>query len=399
MAAGAFSLPVGDPLVVRFFSKEVARVLGMNDLLAALSYIGEGSENIIQIKSELNNGGRSIEIPLRGNSIAGGIPGTTAAEGNETAADLCNQLMNIGQLRHATKSKGKAEEQNVLFDFRQLQLDDHMDWWSERFTTTIMSRLSGTMGTLSSMGVAAPYYNVYRSHDTGDSADYNWDGNAYEAPTRLYYGGSVTSAGSLTSANPCTLDEIERLVLASTVATSTTFRPIAPVKVGRKKVLVCIIHPWMLHNMRTDTSGRYYDIGKAKIQGGWGDSPLLDGAVGVLECHGFHVVLMSHEAVIKISASDTVLTAYTVNAGRILLLGRQAGLMAFGKIGKNGDHYDTVEKLHDYDDKLGIASTSQWGVVKGAFTNAQGTDGSPGSGVAKTDVGVACMDVYISAAA
>src|SRR5262245_30559270 len=97
----------------------------------ALQFMGEGSNNIIQIKTELNkDAGDRITFGIKQQLRGAGVQGDNTLEGQEEALETYAQNLTIDQLRHAVRSAGKMSEQRVPFTMRNEARDGLADWWA-----------------------------------------------------------------------------------------------------------------------------------------------------------------------------------------------------------------------------------------------------------------------------
>lgn len=391
MAGSELTISVNDPLARRLFADLLMYEVPKNSFWARIGFVGAGEDNIVQIRSDLKGGGHSVVIPLEGLITGGGIPGTDLAEGNEDGQDYYDFTAYTEQLRKAVKSAGKAQEQNVSWSFRESMLRGLKRWWGMLWDELILSRASGTLGSLTGDNAM-----LYKTINTANSSVYNWDTNGYRAPTtgRRFFAGTATNLNTITSSMTFNFDELDKMILKAIIMSSTNAsRMLNPVMQGGKRWLVCVIHSWAENSLRTNTAGRWYDLQRAQIQGGFKDVPMLEGAIGVYEAYGYSVAVFSDQSTIRFSTSDaTVVSGETpaTPCARALLMGAQALAMPFGRAGAGFDRFKSTEKVHDYDDKLGICTASNFGVAKTYFPTTQG-------GATYMDHGIVVLDHAITA--
>jgi N4-gp56 family major capsid protein len=136
--------------------------------------MGEGSNNMIQLKTELDqNAGDQVTVGLRVQLTGDGTTEGQTQQGNEESLSTYSDKLLINELAHAVrvKNKGSIDAQRVPFNLRNEGKDGLTDWFANRFDTCMANHLTGN--TL----VIDPRY-------TGN--------NAITAPTNIYRKGAAT---------------------------------------------------------------------------------------------------------------------------------------------------------------------------------------------------------------
>lgn len=307
-----------------------------------LQFAGSGSDNIIQIKSDLNkDAGDRVRFGLRHQLTGAGIQGDGVLEGNEEALEIYSQDVYIDQLRHAVRSSGKMSEQRVPFSVRAEARDGLSDWWADRFDTWLFNQLAGNTGqgdtkyTGNQACVAPDSDHVLIGSATGSTAE------------------ASLSATTVAKFNLKFIDEaVERAQLLKNA--------LRPVRVGNGSYLVLFLHPAQVTSLRTSTdTGQWLDIQKAALSGGDGkSSPIFTGALGV-----YNGVIL-HKST-RIPSSPGL----NASVRRAILCGAQAAQMAFGK-GYGKGSFTWKEEMFDYDNQLGVAAGCIGGVVKTVFNSS-----------------------------
>lgn len=176
--------------------------------------------------------------------------------------------------------------------------------------------------------------------------------------TRWLFGdGDEASEASLTVSDNFRLEFIDRAVTTAKVSTPL----IRPLKVGGEDFFVMFLHPYQVHNLRTDATANritWFDTQKARIQGGQnGEStnPIFSGALGV-----YNGVIL-HESV--------RVPSVVANTRRAILCGAQAALMAFGQGQKESDSPNWYEEMFDYGNQLGVSGGMIAGLKKSVFNS------------------------------
>jgi N4-gp56 family major capsid protein len=325
-------------------------------------YFGKWIGSIITKKTDLEkNAGDKVTYGLRMKLRGAGVEGDATLEGNEESLTFYDDSVLVNQLRHATRSKGKASEQRVPYDMRKLGRDALSTWWAERFDELMFVYLSGARGVDTTLTLPVGFTS--------------FAGNALSAPdaNHILYAGVGTKVG-LTSSDIFTLGLIETLV-----ERAETLDPmIQPIMVNGEKKYIMLLHPYQVTDLRTNMSqGQWADIQKAAAAAQGQGNPLFTGSLG--EYRG--VILHSHRNVIRFSDYGA---GTNLAAARALFLGAQAGAIAFGNGGgETVARYSWKEKLFDYGNQLGVAAGSIFGVKKSVYNSK--------------DFGVFACDTYAAA--
>ncbi len=120
-----------DGLQVERWSKELFHET--NKELFWQKFMGTGSNNIIQVKNELNaKKGDTINFGLRYRLSGDGVANDNTLEGNEENMPIKNYSVTVSQLRNAVRSEGEEFEGKYLYSFRMEALDALKVWLSEK---------------------------------------------------------------------------------------------------------------------------------------------------------------------------------------------------------------------------------------------------------------------------
>ena len=338
---------VNHPMAVKHWSADL-----MKEALKrtyALQFMSKKKDSLIQIKTELNkNAGDRIRFGLRMQLQGDGVDGDGTLEGNEEALSVYTDNVFIDQLRHAVRSEGKMSEQRVPFSVREEARDGLADWWADRMDTAFFNQLAGST----------------RESDTkytGMQAALEPDGDHVIFHSQAA-GSSHANEGLITAGDTFDLATID---VAREKATVGAPVPIRPLNIRGDKYYVMFIHPYQVHDLRTNTNtGQWLDIQKAAMNGGnVTKNPIFTGALGMYN----NVIL--HESTRVPLGSVSASGVGGILLRRAVFCGAQAGAMAFGrKSGKNT--YSWREELFDYGNQLGVAAGSIWGLKKCRFNGS-----------------------------
>ena len=268
-------------------------------------FTGEGPENIIQVNMELKKEkgdkvtfGLIMDMTEDGQESATGI----TLEGNEediVTHDFYIELLEFG---HATKAKSLLDLQRPVLDLRKEMLAKLKIWRRNRLETKIITALSDT-----------PTSNRIINGATGEPA----------------------SGVVLTK---------EMISAASRMADGATPK-IMPILIGGKKHFVLLATPLQIKSLRADTD--FMDYNSGALPRDAEKNPIWTGKDYVWD----NVLIFKYERCLT----------YSNNVARALLLGAQAGGIAYGNIG------EWHEKLFDYDTIPGVGVKGLWGIKKTAF--------------------------------
>lgn len=310
----------------------------MRDTMAKTWYrklMGEGSNSVIQILPETNRSkGDKITYGLRMQLSGTGKTGQSVLEGEEEELSFYSASLFIDYMRHAVRVDLSISQQRTEYDLRREARDALSDWWAKRIDTYLFNYLAGDT-------------NMTFAGNTGTAPD----SDHWIFPT------GVSAENTITTSNVFTLSMIDEAVLKAKTASPL----IRPVRVDGDDYWVVILHPKQVHDLRTSTaSGSWLDLQKAAMTGqGQKDNPIWKGSLGTYN----GCIIYESNNVHSGGYGATGTTVY-----RALLLGAQAGVVAFGQQG-GVDQFSWVEKTFDYGKDLGIAASLIWGVQKTIFNN------------------------------
>lgn len=306
-------------------------------------FIGDGSDAVIQTYADTKkDSGDRVRITLRMQLTGDGVSGDSTLEGNEEALSTYTDDLFIDQLRHAVKSAGKMTQQRIPWSIREEAMLGLRDWWAGRMDTAFFNQMCGYTPQND------PRYTGMNAVIAPDAAHaFRVNGKANDQ--------------SLIAGDEFTLGSIDALVAAAKLAVPV----IRPIKVDGDDRYVMVIHTNQVTQLRTTTAtGQWLDIQKAAMTGdGSKNNPIMTGALGMYN----GVVLHESTRITPGVSSATGLTVAT--ARRAVLMGAQAGFIAFGK-GQSFENFDWNEELFDYGNKLGVEAGLIHGLKKARFNNA-----------------------------
>lgn len=302
---------VNNALAVKLWSRRMD-VEALKETFYA-RFIGSSSNSLAQELTETKKGkGDSITWGLRALGSAPGVTEGQVLEGNEESVQHYTDSLLINELRYGVRVKGEdtIDAQRVQMDLREEAYDQAKDWWSERLDTAFFNTLAGNTA----------------------ATDLKYTGfNAPLAPStnRIIRAKALTTDAAVGADNTAlfTLNLIDRAVNRAKTASP----PIRPLKgFGRDVDYVLFLHPDQVLSLRADatTAGNWFDLQKARLQGGDGMSnELFTGGVGV---YNRTLVFESTRVPQGVNASTGATIA---NTRRAIFCGAQAMAVAFGMNG------------------------------------------------------------------
>lgn len=314
-------------------------------------FVGKGSNNVIERKVDLEGADGDeilfdLRMPLRGEMTYG----DDIVEGKEEALKFHQDRVKIDQARKGASGGGKMSRKRTIHDMRQQARDATAEYVAEWLDEGFFVYLSGD-STFSAI-------NPDRKHK-GPFAD-----NPVTAPdpAHMMYGGAATSKATLTDADKMSVALIERAAVKPKMI--ATLDPesarMVPVSVEGEKRFVMLMSPYQGHALRTETG----DLSWSKIQQALAtsigkNSPICKGGFGMIN----NTVLHEHE---NVRLFNDYGAGQNVAAARALLLGRQAGVVAYGASG-GGSRFSWVEQMTDAENRVSIYAGVILGMKKTTF--------------------------------
>lgn len=349
MAATAFG--TNDNSTVKLW----ARTLAVEVLKTtwAGKFMGTEDSAIIQVRDETTKqAGDKLTYALRMQLTGNGTIGDGLLDGNEEALTTYTDAVNINQLRHGVRMAGRMSQQRVPYDLRMEGLSGLRDWWASRLDLSFFNQICAFTPTLAENGVVL------------GAADTRFTGmQAVVAPDSNHIIRSDGSTGddSVTTTSTFTLSLIDKCVERARTLTPA----IRPTMVGGKPMYVMFLHPYQVTDMKNSTStGGFLDIQKAAMTGGEvQDNPIFDGSLGV-----YNGVILHSDSRVTPGVNQTTSTTQVSAVRRAVFCGAQAAMCAYGRDG-GPTQYTWVESLFDYENQVGVAAGTIFGLKKAVFNS------------------------------
>ena len=284
------------------------------------------------------------------------VEGDETLAGREYPIRYAQDRVRIDQQRMATDLGGRMTRKRTLHDIREAAKGVATRFAASWFDEMKFVYLSGT----------AP--GTYVNQDSNFRRP--TAGNPIQAPDRnhIAYGGSASSKATLEAAHTMSRDLIAKVGAKAAMMTAEdatgTATAMRPVSVDGGSHYIMLMSPYQLHSLRIEKSElSWADIQKnAGVQGS--GNALFKGSAGMLN----DIVLHSHKGVRRMNDYGA---AQNVEAHRALLLGAQAGILAYGVNGKGseGTRFSWNEESRDYGNSVGIAVGTICGFKKTRFND------------------------------
>ena len=360
------------------WGKEVWKNVMDNMYFTKAGLMGEGDNNIIQVKSDLvKSNGDTITIPLTAKLTGNGVTGDAELEGQEEKINAYSDSIVISKKRFAVRLTGSLDEQMNAYDMRQ----DAKNKLSIRLQEFIEQQLFLKLGGVTNTALTDVAGNVVGTDCTWSNTA-NEVGNTASAAgygTRYLCADYTSGATSLAATDLLTPELISRARIKA-VSKGTSGMPVMnPLRINGGSYFVLFIHPWQAFDLKNNATFAQA-MREAQVRGS--ENPIFTGSLGIWD----GVIIKEHPYCPFLDVSvagdsfetGTSNTDYAVDTFRALLCGQQAGLMA-----KAGKSDKMVEKLFNYDDQVGFAVSFMGGIDKVTFNS--------------TDYGVISIDTAATA--
>lgn len=341
-------IPFGDPKAQKKWSSALA-VDQIKKSYFEKKFVGTSDNSVIQRKTELEtDSGDTISFDLSVQLRGEATEGDQRLEGKEENLRFYTDQVIIDQTRKAVSCGGRMSRKRQAHDLRMVAKNRASDYWA-RFCDEMMF--------------------IYLSGARGINKDFlfpvGWNGragNAIQAPDtgHMLYGGDATSKATLDAADVMTRAVIERAAVQATMlqAQDPEAANMVPVSIDGEEHYVLLMNPFQAHDLRNATGSEWLDVQKAAAAAEGRNNPIFKGGLGMIK----NVVLHEHRNGIRFSDYGA---GSNVAAGRALLLGRQAGVVAYGTPG--GMRWTWEEEMKDYKNEPTVASGGVFGFKKTQF--------------------------------
>lgn len=325
-------------------------------------FIGTDDNSVIQRKTELeSDAGDRISFDLCVQMRAKPTYGDGRLEGKEESLKFYTDEVAIDQVRHAASAGGKMSRKRTAHDMRTVAKNRLGDYFARLVDEIFFIYLSGSRGI---------------NEDFIEDTSYTgFAGNAIQAPDadHIIYAGAANSKATIANTDKMTRELVERALNKAEMmqARNPETANMVPVTNGSETNYVVLMSPDQAYDLRVADSSGWLDIQKAAAQAEGRNNPIFLGGLGMIG----GAVLHKHRNAIRFNDYGS---GQNLKAARALLLGRQAGVVAYGTA--NGLRYSWEETTKDYGNEPAVASGFIGGVKKTRFNGK--------------DFGVIAIDTY-----
>ena len=294
-------------------------------------FMGHDSKSIVHVKEELEKGkGTSINIALRLPLVGAGKIEGQQLENNEEALQFADFDVYLHQIRHATRIKGKFEEQKTQINLRKESHEALADWWANWLDQSIF-------------GIATGIQPDFVDTTNGDVFPFTLD-----TPTadRIIYGGSATAENTIT---PADTFDTKLIGKAKRMARADKIKAIRPIRIDGQERYVMVLDQYQMRDLRRDPvwieAQQHANIRGEK-------NPIFSGASGIYDGVVIHECL---------NVPRTATGASGAMVGHALFLGAQAITFA------EGSKMRWDEETFDYGNEYGVSVERMLGLKKSQF--------------------------------
>jgi len=346
-----------DALRQELWSKELLSDV-MRDVENIMPFVGEGPNNIVQVKRELEKSkGDSETFGLVTRLKGDGVTGDDELEGNEEAQLSYSCQVAIDQSRNAVRLKGKLDAQKVIYD-QIAEAREQVRIWMREFIVRQMFLKMGGVTNASLVDTNGEASSVRCAWS--NTPDYIPNTDTAAGVGARYICAETTGAASIAAADTMTLDLVTKAATKAALASPK----LQKLEAGGDSFYVMFLHPLCARDIRLSSDWKTANQNARERSE---KNPVFRGALG----YWSGVLLVENEFVpwLDITAAGysfrgtTSGTQYGADTAANLLCGRQACLMV-----EASNPSALVVKQFDYDDKDGVAGSFIGGLQKAIFS-------------------------------
>lgn len=317
-------------------------------------FTSTGENSIIEQKTELeSDAGDEVSFDLSMRLRGDMTFGDNVVEGSEEALTFYQDKIRIDQMRKGASAGGKMTRKRTLHPLRTVAKNRLSEYFAEYLDEMHFVYLSGD-ASFSAINQDAKFARTFA-------------GNPVEAPDadHILYGGAAISKATLTVNDKMSIGLLERVGVKPRMmnAVNPDVVKMSPVSVEGGKHFVLLMSPFQGYQLRTEVGDLSWSkITQALHMGTRKNNPICKDGLGMYN----NLILHEHENVRRFSDYGA---GGNVGAARALLLGRQAGVVAYGQGGNKGSRFNWVEKMFDADNQLAVYGGTICGVKKTRYNN------------------------------
>lgn len=333
----------------------------MRDVTNSMQFMGEGSNNIVQVSRELQKKKGDVETyGLVARLNGDGITGDDELEGNEESMNSYAEQVSIDQIRNAVRLKGKLDAQKVVYDQIKGARENLRIWMKEFLCRQIFLKLGGVTNTtlVDTNGIVVSARALW-----SNTPDFIPDADEAAGTGARYLCSETTGTDGMASNDTMTLDVVTKAAAVARLANPQ----IQPLDIDGESIYVMYLHTLQARDIRLSSDWKTAQE-NAKIRGD--KNPVFRGALG----YWSNVLLLENEFVpwLDVSVSGNSFrgaatgTDCAVDCARALLCGRQAVLYA-----EASNPEALIVGDFDYKNKEGVAAAFIGGLQKAMFNSKE----------------------------
>ena len=344
-------LVTGDDLARKVWLDDTFETyLGLNFMSR---YMGEDENAVIQVREDLvKQQGEKLVFPLLGGLTGAGVSGDSTLEGNEEKLNSYSQVVTLDQYRNAVRTTGKLALKRYPFQFMN-KVRPQLTTWKANFDEDKIFAAMGSIDGTAYGAASAGQKNTWTANNV-DRVLFGVGISNYSATHATALATIDGTTDKLTCAHISLLKRMAKLA-------RPRIRPIRIPNGPASEVFVYFAHPYSTRDLKTDSA---WINAQLYAQPRGMDNPLFTGMIGMWD--GV-IVVESDKCAILVDVGNGA----TVDVAQNFFCGAQAVLWAQG--GVNGDRLGFVEESFDYENQVGVAIESMYGIEKARFaTGAAG---------------------------
>jgi N4-gp56 family major capsid protein len=312
---------------------------------------GENSNMPIQRLTDLEtDAGEQITYDLLAELRMAPVEGDEILENKEEKQNFYSDQVYVDQARGGVNTGGRMTRKRTLQNLRERARRQQSNWWAQIYDQQFFMYLSGARGINENF--------VFPTNYTGRA------NNPFSAPDSQHYfvGGSATAFNNITAADKFDLNLVNKMKTRADMqgggASDTTM--LQTCNIGGEDTFVMVISPLQEDDMRSNIAvGQFLDLNKATAAYTGTKNPIFGGSLGIYR----DVVLHKHRNVIRFGNAGA---GGNVQAARALMLGAQAGVVAYGSPGNN-ERFSWYEESRDNGNQVVITTSCIFGIKKTTF--------------------------------
>lgn len=344
-------IPFGDPKAQKKWGADLALDTSYKTYWGR-RFIGKGENHIVERKDDLSkDAGDLMSFDLSASLTGEPVFGDNRVDGTAENLRFYTDEVRIDQVRKQVSAGGRMTRKRTVHDLRQTAKNRQKEYMSRFLDQLLFIYLSGARGVNGDF--------VMRNTSWAGMAN-----NPIQPPdsTHIIRGGYRSSSALITTADIMTRNLIEGAVTLAAMlrAADVENADMVPVDVDGEDRWVILVSKYQEHDLRVNDTTGWIQLQRDLAAADGKSNALFKGGLGMIG----GAVLHSHSSVIRFTNYGA---GADVQASRALLLGRQAGVIAFGSPNNGIGRFDWHEEMKDAGNEPVVTSGMIVGVKKTRF--------------------------------